>query len=75
MAFHKPLAPETLTILDSADYVYVVLGKDSDVRGMNLQLLKDRARFVRLPLPVKDIVPLLEADDFRRFIRQSERWV
>lgn len=71
---HKPLAPETLTILDDVEYVYVLLGRGDDVRGKNMQLLKDRARFVRLPMPVRDIMPLLQGNDFRRFIRQSERW-
>lgn len=70
---HK-LTINSLDVLDSVDCIHVVLSKLSKVKDRGLELLKGRARFVKLPTTFDDVCQCITPNEFVSLLSTGDKW-
>lgn len=76
---HLRLRPESVAGLE--DEMIIVMGPETNAKEYNLALLRDRARFVRLPFPIERMVKCGSringyelTDLFDLYVKQARKW-
>lgn len=69
---HCKISPDSLSAIDNAKNVHVLLGCDTKIDGRGIGALRKKARFIRLPCTIGDALNHMNEKQFKRILSSGQ---